>query len=531
MEIIKRQISLEDFKSHQHSFIPFIGIKYDGMGNPIFPTHGNWGEIPYDIDICCCRDYEKLKTYFGYEEDDIEARVSFSELVKKYRILKNVIDNAVYYERISKGGEKIVSVFYPNLSEKYHINIILPDEDTDSNVFGVFNDTTFIDNGGLLMLNFILRAFGMFIVDWKYVGNNYVPEIMYYTEIQDYLNKLRILQKGEGCCAVEEFEMYGGNDFLNYLGGKLHEIKTEVDYWAKSLYLINGEPVSPEMSLTLSLKSDFYNIGIYTVTEVEGKTITGEGWVEDGEYNIMEYSKLKYLRHSKVSFCERIDENGHVINYNEELPFILIEKSSGEGFVAETPYKVGCPKNISTEIEDGEVVNYGDMIYRITTGETSDLIEYVIGGRLVEENGVWYYADADTKGYYTGVRYSENTLFEYQDYSNNPTLRYPLLKSDIEVNAFNYPDLMENISRIKIYKINDESIVPAKFWMEEPSDKMNNLVIMEDYNFGKTETIVENVDDIVIDRGYVSAFELHYKMGEINTMDDIVNYSNNIFGL
>lgn len=529
MDIIKRQISLEGFKSRQHSFIPFIGIDYDGMGNPIFPTHGNWGEIPYDIDICRCRGYEILKTYFGYEEGDIEARVSFSELVKKYRILKNVIDNAVYYERINKGGEKIVNVFYPNLGEKYHINIISPNEDTDSDVFGVFNDNTFIDNGGLLMFNFILRAFGMFIVDSKHVVDNYVPEIMYYTEIEEYLNRMRSMQNGEGCCAVDEFEMYGGTPFIVYLGGKSQEMKSEIDYWAKSLYLNNGEPVSPEMSISLSLKSDFYNIGIYTVVDEE----TGEesSWVKNEEYYTKEESKLKYLRHSKVSYCEKIDENGIVINYKEELPFILIEKDNGEGFIVETPYKVGYPKNISTEIEGDKIINYGDMIYRITTGETSDVIDYVIGGRLVEENGVWRYADDGTDEHYSGVRYSEVVPFEYQDYGSDPTLRYPMIKNGVEVNAFKYPELMTNASHVKVYNIVDDIIVDVKFWLDEPTDKMNNLIIMEDYNFGRTEAIVENVDDVVIDRGYVSAFELHYKMGEINTMDDIVNYSNNIFGL
>jgi hypothetical protein len=63
---------------------------------------------------------------------------------------------------------------------------------------------------------------------------------------------------------------------------------------------------------------------------------------------------------------------------------------------------------------------------------------------------------------------------------------------------------------------------------EEMTD---NRIIMEDYNFGKIETIVENAAEVVIDRGYVSAFELLYKMGEVNTMEDIQNYSNNIFGI
>ena len=529
MDIIKRQISLEGFKSRQHSFIPFIGINYDGMGTPIFPNHGNWGEIPYDIDICRCDGYEVLKTYFGYNENDTEARVSFKDLIKKYRILKYVIDNANYYEKINKSNEEILTPFTPNLGEKFSINVISPDEEIEYDVFGVFDGKAFTNNGGLLMLNFILRAFGMFVVDKKYVLDNYVPEIMYYTEISEYINKLRMMKKGEGCFTIDEFEMYGGDAFLVYLGSKSREVKSEIDYWAKTLYINKGEPVSPDMSISFSLNSDFYNIGIYTVTD-EQKDI-GSSWVEEKEYKIREKSKLKHLRHSKVSYCERVDENGNIINYKEELPFILSEKNSVEGFVVENPYKVGYPKNISTEIESGEIINYGDMIYRITTGETNDIIEYVIGGRLIEENGVWNYADAGVDKDYTGVRYSEVVPFEYQDYSNKPTLRYSIIKNGVEVNAFKYPDLIANASQVKIYKVDDEAMVDAKFWLSEPNDKMNNLVIMEDYNFGRTEAIVENVDDVVIDRGYVSAFELHYKMGEINTMDDIVNYSNNIFGL
>ena len=69
------------------------------------------------------------------------------------------------------------------------------------------------------------------------------------------------------------------------------------------------------------------------------------------------------------------------------------------------------------------------------------------------------------------------------------------------------------------------------FIIDESDEMITNKVIMEDYNFGRSETLIENVDDVIMDRGYISAFELHYKMGEVNTMNDIVNYSNNIFGL
>ena len=56
-------------------------------------------------------------------------------------------------------------------------------------------------------------------------------------------------------------------------------------------------------------------------------------------------------------------------------------------------------------------------------------------------------------------------------------------------------------------------------------------LIMMDYNLGKTEQIVENIEDVTVDRGYASAFELHYKMGEINTFEDLERYQNNIFGI
>ena len=54
---------------------------------------------------------------------------------------------------------------------------------------------------------------------------------------------------------------------------------------------------------------------------------------------------------------------------------------------------------------------------------------------------------------------------------------------------------------------------------------------MYDYNLGKLENLVENIEDIDIYRGSASAFELHYKIGEINTFEDLMNYGNNIFNI
>lgn len=530
MEIIERQISTENFKSRQHSFIPFVGIEYNEMGMPVFPDHGNWGEYPYDIDVCRCSGFENLKVYFGYAEDDKAARISFNDIVKKYRVLRRVMNNAVYYQKITKNGDELKISYIPDWSEKHKIPVYPAGGDYDDNFYGLYGDSTFEENGGVTMLEFILKAFGVFIVDSKYLGDNYVPEMMYYTEVPAYIEMLREMKRGEGCCAVNDYEMYGGDSFLTYLGGKKLGIEREIDYWKKSLYLIDGEPVSPEMVLSVSLNADFHNIGIYTV-------------VDDGSYgdisnNIIvkckttEPSKLKYLRHSKVSYCERTVDG---ITFDEELPVVLLENEDGESLTMTNPYMVGYPKNTSTEINDGEVVTYGDMIFDIQTGETSDVIRYVIGGRLHYDDTTktWgFNEDGFEHGeIIEGVVYVEEIPFHIHNYSNDPERQYIMLKNGVEVNAFNDETLISGSKAVKIYDIPDDGVGEIEFYTGNPEDISNNIIIMEDYNFGRSETLIENVDDVVIDRGFISAFELHYKMGEVNTMSDIENYSNNIFGL
>ena len=54
---------------------------------------------------------------------------------------------------------------------------------------------------------------------------------------------------------------------------------------------------------------------------------------------------------------------------------------------------------------------------------------------------------------------------------------------------------------------------------------------MMDEDFG---TITYKMDDNInvnVDRGIASEFELIFKLGEINTYDDMAHYQNNIFGL
>lgn len=521
MDIIERKITLDEFKSHYHSLIPYVGIEHDGIGKPIFPEHGNWGTFPYDIDLRKCEEFSDLEQYFG------GSRVSFLQLVEKYRLLTDIISKAYYRKKINKGGKEIVIDYHPSLSEKYSIEIVSSEvkENEEGEVeevvipyriWGSYPDDSFNKNGGLRMLNFTLNALGFFIVDSKYIGDNYIPYIMCYTEINEYRRRMKKLRNSQECCIQDEFDRYGGEEFYTYLGGKLQEMDFEIDKWSKKIYIINDEPVSPELYLTLSLNADFHNIGIYSVLNGdEFDKVNHEKFLCRNKEN----SKLKYLRHSKVSYCEK--KVGDEI-VEEQLPFILVEDEERGVLIAKTPYIVGYAKNIQLNFNKF----YGDLITSIVTGETEDEITYVMGAEILHNGNGWEVVDNTV-----GTKYVEKVPYKIYDYTEYDDLSYPMIKNGIEVNAFKDPEMIEGINSVKVYEIDDNVEVTSEFWVYNNEEMMNNRIIMEDYNFGKIETLVENAAEVSIDRGYVSAFELLYKMGEINTMDDIVNYSNNIFGI
>ena len=183
---------------------------------------------------------------------------------------------------------------------------------------------------------------------------------------------------------------------------------------------------------------------------------------------------------------------------------------------------VGYAKNVQLNFDKF----YGDLITSIVTGETEDEITYVIGAEIVHNGEGWEVVDNTT-----GTKYVEKIPYKIYDYTEYDDLSYPMIKNGIEVNAFKDPEMIEGINSVKVYEIDDSADVISEFYIYNDEEMTDNRIIMEEYNFGKIETLVENAPEVSIDRGYVSAFELLYKMGEVNTMDDIMNYSNNIFGI
>lgn len=134
---------------------------------------------------------------------------------------------------------------------------------------------------------------------------------------------------------------------------------------------------------------------------------------------------------------------------------------------------------------------------------------------------------------FTGVRYYEKKRWRQKDFSTDDNIKIEMLFDDV-VNILQDANIVKNLENVELVEYtNMDDNVEGYFISNETLDRTysSNLLLMNDYDFGKMEMIVENSADVIIDRGYVSTFELHYKLSEINTMEDMENYGNNFFGL
>ena len=647
MEIVKKVIHLEPHISRHCSLIPYVSQTNEVDGETSI-SYGNWGKYPYDIDINRCENMthpfrheiiypQVLLAYFKTN------RVSFSVLSNKFYVLKNIIDNAVYYQLIKKNNTNKWVEFNPTFVEKFNIEITtdFPSENGDVNYIGIYSDNSFVENGGHDMFFFLLKAMGIFVVDNSYISdNNGVPDIMYYAGINAYLDSMEKFKNSENCCKMKEYAFMGDDMFYFYLKYKLSEKEEEAVYWKNALFRDeNGEIPSPFMTMDIAMTCDANNIGNYTVTETPSETKTSNTNSIIYHREVTMESNLKYLRRKKISYCEEWDGKEFK---TKELPFILDEIGDGTSYKLTQPYQVGYSKNLHSV---NSYTYFGDMIYRMDFREDEGVVDiyYVLGGEMRDDNGLLVYVDNDTtaddrieledfmnspasydnlsadnylylknelkkevykndKIKFKGVISSESSIITFRNentlnevwvyqigycgnfkgnechygdyvfYYGNIISQFFIFNTDIinrkkfsgikcyEQKTWKWYNYKENSWKHKINMLFEDSltsssnlfetdyIINAKktqmidfanmnndvcgvfsIW-EETEDMLNNCLIMRDYDVGKIDVAVKNNDDIQIDRGFVTSFELHYKLGEIHTMEDMENYGNNFFG-
>lgn len=554
MEIVKKIISLEPLRSRQFGLIPYYGMKTVD-DKYVLSENGNWGNYPFDIDITKCKGYESLQEYFG--ETNV---VSFSQILSKWNLIVKILFKAEYYKKIRAPKQNRWIIFHPSFVEKLNLSIIKRDlfysdewEELNNTNFkykkvGVYSDNSFTENGGFLMIEFLLKALGMFVVESRFIKtDNYIPEIMYYVEIEEYIKKINGSLKKDACCIGDERLKYGDSEFSTWLSGKIYERKSIFNFWCNALNRDEKGNPTVNMYIPLTLIKDYRNIGIFD--EIEGPEINVDeqaqllGLTENKPLIVKSNSRLKELKRTKNSYATVIreelitDTNGNTIKSEVEevvkMPVILDEVSDNR-FILTSKYVLGYPKNLEQVGDD----YYGDVIYKIEEKDGYADIYYVIGGKLrkttntEKQDGEYGFLDTYRyeEGSYTGLLFKESVKYEIKDFSKEKfEIRQLFYNNEVNILTLG---LVENVNNVKVYyDVEDGGTIGGTFYMTQQPPIDNSMLIMNDYNFGKTESLIKNIQDIVIDRGYISAFELHYKLGEINTFEDLQNYQNNIFGM
>lgn len=564
METIRKTINIEDVTSREHSLIPFIK---GGENNDVVISeyedilpNGNWGKISCDIKLNDDNtewDYSKLANYFGYgEKSEGDYVVSFKELSEKYHFFKHILQNTTFYKkRIGKNEVvkwvEIDIVLYQKMGCNIYSSFgeISSEEET----VGIYKDNSFNENGGWDMFKFLMRAMGVFVIDEKYIKqDNGVPEIMHYTSIRYYLDRMFAIKNDDDCCEHNIYNFLGGDEFYSFLEEKEKEIETEYDGWENKI--IN----KPNITIDIALNASYENIGIYSLIPFVEDDGDNEGVGKDEEETEvflkpcrME-SALQTLKNSQRTYGEERFINSEMeYVWKECLLPSVIEITSNENGDAEYKslnfYSTSIAFN--TKYDEAQECYYGDILFAIDLDEENGIatLKYIIGGKLHKANNGWeivdkindktmneffggdisaYISGAEKINRFSGVVFIEQRLFERFNYSESSNYRLTILDGNNPV------DVLSSIKEDVIIIDDEDNLVSECYFTEnlEENYAEGNL-IMTDSQFGKFQTEVSNIEELVIDRGYISMFEMHYKMGEINTLEDMENYSNNIFGL
>lgn len=285
----------------------------------------------------------------------------------------------------------------------------------------------------------------------------------------------------------------------------------------KEGYAVNFNGEYGDMIYHLEERDDYYYI-FYVIGGEIKKNNKSYQYVDFKEDNIDDVDALQNI------FSKFLEDPLNVDLTPERYLFIKNELSNKEKYPDGVKFK-------------GDVMDYSEIKNKVSQGETW-IYRLAYSGKYNDKN--CYYGD------YVILKEGQNFLFNIDLLPDNESITGIRFFEKIPVSAYNVP---ENVTYNIINENGDEENLLASILTEDNGKyiditKTNDVngvfcgydineeypLIMSDYGIGKIDMSVSNMSDVLIDRGFVTMYELHYKLGEINTMEDMENYGNNFFG-
>ena len=374
MEVIKKIVSLESFRSHTPAIVPFYRT-YSCYTQKVEPelAEGNnnaWGNV-----MC---DYE------GYSASTMDLFSKYFKLLKIRRSGKKM-------KRVRKNGVVCYTDYFDDdirdyLYKLYSIDFFeaeaegtlrqfdgepLTDDDKYVSLVSQEDYDRYEELGGDELINLVESdMIGMVNVPSDITGV-YVPEKFYLSEVYRWLNWFTENEKAhkkKDCCDSDEWNKRGGDAMRFFLQQNVPTYTEKLDMWRSRL----GQVKPSVLSIPVFLTQNYDDFGTMSVYDEEAEYYGNEaGNGEPYTDGVKSLSKLQTLR----TKTRKYDDNGNV------LPYV------GNGDI---PYKVNEGFNVSYDPIEKEHI--ADYIKKITYfdengNETSNIanaknveFEYVIGG-------------------------------------------------------------------------------------------------------------------------------------------------------
>lgn len=580
MEVIKKKIHLEQFKSRIPGLVKCVG------DTDSISLDGSWGKIPIQT--------------FRYEKNDKYFGIRYGTAMHYYYAILKTIIGAEYYEYITKDNKwyhidydwRNFLVQDSNKSNTKQCDLLTEFPDSDSTVnktiVGIISSESYdllynkipygilytlegdededkedensekdenseeenensedeekeevisLFDNGIAFIKDINTKIGRIVVPPVVVENNekkviegtFVPEMIFQTQVSELITRLEELKdkSQNSCCDIETYEDYGGDTFYNFLKSqKNNEVK----------YGNSGNTVTIDIPILLT--TNIKDLGQFKLSENsyeegdEGSTSAGS---QIGEWDYISYesnvlgstivtggtgeSKLLTLRKRRRSY----DDDG------KELPVIFDIET--EEFVL--PFEIGYLKNI--QLFNGQY--YGDTIQNIIINEDDMVITftYVIGGRLetfgdnlvldeispytVNDKELW---DGDGIWYQETYPYIIESGFTFTLNGKEYTKDY--MKIDFE------SSMVDDLNKTIDFPNKKYILSTDISYRREIYEEGDKPLYRDEKMVGMNENMRESYD-VAIDRGYSSAFERHFLLGEIKTFQDLEMLRNNMFNI
>ena len=322
-----------------------------------------------------------------------------------------------------------------------------------------------------------------------------------------------------------------------YMESKFDEDAWEVEEYSHSIAEISGYTTSKLKSLhrTNYLTDDIGNTieGIYTFFSGDTNSQPPEGEVLEPIYQVGTIANIVRVGDTNLFIGDEIlSMEFYYKDYNDEI-------ISGTSFTAETP----TSSNTETALDAIESATsavtssantklYQDDIFcnveyevgRIYEMSSSGSLETVSSGvsyteevQFVKERTEYYLKKKDNKAVPSDVEKPDVHSVSYPIY----IYRLKQKSNDIDNNAYDTP-YYDNLAEFK-------ALIERKYDPDyEVSGDTKSPIIREEYRLGIAA--LENVrGNIYIDRGINSAFEKHLKIGEVTSMESLLQYGNGYF--